>query len=98
MDRRGAAGDAGSPAELMRSGAGGEIRFGGPPGLEAAAQDLRRAVQDIDARLDRLAQSRRLVDHVDDVSWIGNTGENEVVVVAGGGVEVAALAGEREGR
>ncbi len=27
---------AGSPADLMRSGAGGEIRFGGPPGLDAA--------------------------------------------------------------
>jgi len=26
----------GSPAELMRSGAGGEIRFGGPPGIDAA--------------------------------------------------------------
>ena len=27
---------AGSPAELMRSGGGGEIRFGGPPGLDVA--------------------------------------------------------------
>jgi ABC-2 type transport system ATP-binding protein len=27
----------GTPAELMRSGAGGEIRFGGPPGLDTAA-------------------------------------------------------------
>ena len=56
------------------------------PGVPGA--DLRRRRRHVVTESDGAAAVGRVVDHVDDLGGVGDAGEDEVVVVAGGGVEV----------
>jgi len=52
----------GTPADLMRSGGGREIRFGAPPGLDTAALSQRLGA--VVTECSTLSEARRLIDTV----------------------------------